>query len=347
MLQNSKPKENKHIAQLANWVESQLQCAALSTIWKPLNGDAGFRKYFRLPAEIEISGKNLLAVWSPPDTEANEAFIAKGQWLQAAGISSPEIFFYESERGFFLLEDLGEQMLYEQLSPENAQGLYCGAFQILALAQQSQQGLDTFGPYSEYELMREMRLFDQWFLAKLLNYALSDAEYSMIEQCYSLLCRNALEQPQRVVHRDFHSRNLVYREGQAHGVIDYQDAVVGAVTYDLVSLLRDCYVEWPESRVDQWLNEFWQLPHIQQMAVSQARFSQWFDLMGLQRHIKVLGIFSRLYLRDNKPAYLNDLPLVLKYFRRVLSRYPALSAFHNWFEARVMPLVETQHWMKV
>ncbi|SMF01827.1 hypothetical protein SAMN02745866_00154 [Alteromonadaceae bacterium Bs31] len=345
--------QHAQIAKLANWAELQLQTVpscmhkgqGLAEHWKALGGDAGFRRYFRLPPDIVVSGKKLLAVWSPPATEQNDAFIAKGKYLFSCGISSPEVFFHDGEQGFFLLEDFGERMLFDVLNAENVNALYGEAFKELVKLQESPAKRGIFGDYNGAELLRELQVFDEWFVGALLGSPLSLGEQKMLQQFYRSLCDSALEQPQAIVHRDFHSRNLVYRPEQPLGVIDFQDALIGPFTYDLVSLLRDCYVEWPQERVDEWLKVYWRLPHVQHTGASEAQFVRWFDWMGLQRHIKVLGVFSRLHLRDNKPAYLNDLPLVLSYVRSVVKRYAELAEFGGWLENRLVPIINEQDWM--
>jgi N-acetylmuramate 1-kinase len=207
-----------------------------------------------------------------------------------------------------------------------------------------QQKPDWLPAYDADFLLREMNLFIEWFVEKLLGYKLTDSEKQLLMNSFTKITTSAATQPQVFVHRDFHSRNLLTTENQL-ATIDFQGALWGPLTYDLVSLLRDCYLRWPQEKVQQWALDFYQ----KQQATSATRFSSeefltWFDWMGLQRHIKVLGIFARLHLRDNKPHYLQDLPLVIRYTLEVSSAYPELKTFANWFTQQLLPLAKKQHW---
>ncbi len=309
--------------------------------WQALTGDAGFRRYFRL-----TSTPALLAVYAPPESEDMTAFIDIAHHLRASGVLVPAIAAFDKAQGFMLIEDLGSSLLYNELSFDSVDTLYADALTSLLQIQLTSVDEQVFPPYSSVKLLDEMHLFREWFVTKLLGYKLSDSESLMLKEWFALLVQSALEQPQVVVHRDYHSRNLIFRENDQPGVIDFQDAVVGPITYDLVSLLRDCYIQWPESRVKAWALSYFRLSVEAGLMkpVDDTIFLQWFDWMGLQRHIKVLGVFARLSLRDNKHGYLSDLPLVIEYILQVSKNYPQARPFLSWFEQALMPLIQKQPW---
>ncbi len=311
--------------------------------WKARPGDAGFRRYFRLASEPP-----LLAVLSPPATEPNEVFLKLTRHLRHHGVLTPAVAAVDLERGFFMIEDLGEELLLSQLNEESVEGLYAEAMHCLLHMQQCPlEGLEL-PPYDRARLRQEMNLFIEWFVPRLLGYEMDASELEMLNRWFTQLENSALEQPTVFVHRDYHSRNLVYRNGGPPGVIDFQDAVAGPITYDLVSLLRDCYIRWPEARVKRWALCYADIAMQSGVLpmVSEERFLRWFDWMGLQRHIKVLGIFARLSLRDNKHGYLNDLPLVIRYTLEVARRYQEGEKFVAWFETQLLPRIEQQAWWR-
>jgi aminoglycoside/choline kinase family phosphotransferase len=246
------------------------------------------------------------------------------------------------------LQDLGDTVLWTPLeaarldaaATPSATSLYQLAFAELLLIQRADA--NALPPYDAALLLREMRLFTEWFCGGLLRHTLTAAEHALLEDAYAFLAQAALAQQQVFVHRDYHSRNLMYRAGQRPGVIDFQDAVRGAVTYDLVSLLKDCYIEWPRAQVNAWALDYAAqaqragiLDHVDAPAFLRA-----FDLMGAQRHIKVLGIFSRLWLRDGKRAYLRDIPLTLRYLVSVLPEHSQLTAFSAWLHEHILPQLD-------
>lgn len=312
--------------------------------WQALPGDAGFRRYFRLSCE-----PSLLAVHAPPDTEDSQAFLDIARLLRESGVLTPLVLVSELQQGFLIIEDLGGTLLLDVLQSDNADALYAGALESLLHVQSCQTDYAVFPPYDRDKLRQEMALFDEWFVRRLLGVSPSIAEIRMLDTLFQLLEDSAVEQPQVVVHRDYHSRNLIYRETGLPGVIDFQDAVIGPWTYDLVSLLRDCYITWPHEQVQQWALRYARLAHRAELipAVDEAQILRWFDLMGLQRHIKVLGIFARLSLRDGKHRYLNDLPAVMRYTLSVARQYPECSRFVQWFEASLMPIIEKSDWYEV
>ena len=347
--------ELEYLFNLGHWIDQQLDlrdwCYRPGQILHSLSGDAGFRRYFRVDATPP-----LLAVYAPPATEDSATFIALARFLREQGVHAPEVVAADLEQGFLLVEDFGDQLLLGLLNSESADLLYGEAMMSLLRLQQapvmaytlSNRDRKSLPVYDRQRLRSEMELLRDWFIPQLLGYSLTDVENAMVERVFVVLEEAALAQPQVLVHRDYHSRNIVVRDGEAPGIIDFQDAVVGPVTYDLVSLLRDCYIRWSPEQVRQWALAYGNmavevgvLP-----AVEQQQFLRWFDLMGVQRHLKVLGIFARLWLRDGKSGYLKDLPLVMRYVLEVADTYPELSEFRGWFIDTLLPLAEQQPWYR-
>tara|TARA_R110000823_G_scaffold195624_5_gene326935 strand:+ start:12716 stop:13672 length:957 start_codon:yes stop_codon:yes gene_type:complete len=314
----------------------------------PVAGDASSRSYFR----AHIGGRKYVLAHAPPATEKNAAFVAVRELLADAGVRVPAVLAVDYDRGYLLLEDLGEQLLLPALSAATADDFYRLAFDILRKLATADIRNGTLPPYDDALLREEFGRFDTWFVQALLEYRPGADAVSACAGLCDVLVEAALEQPRVLVHRDFHSRNLMLTGDGALAVIDFQDAVAGPLTYDLVSLLRDCYIRWPGEQVRQWALAYRGLLLRASVAEvpDEARFLRWFDLMGLQRHIKVLGTFARLALRDGKSAYLNDLPLVLAYVEEILARYaasePAIARFRDWYTADILPLVEAQAWSR-
>lgn len=312
--------------------------------WQALPGDAGFRQYYRLASQPP-----LLAVYAPPDTEKNLEFVNIARLLREGGIHTPAIAACDLKQGFFLIEDFGPSMLFDALNKSNADKLYKQAMANLMVLQRCRADPKVLPLYDRPALIAEMNLFQQWFVEALLGVTLNHHQQALLEQLFQRLANSALEQPQVVVHRDYHSRNLVHRAAGPPGVIDFQDAVIGPMTYDLVSLLRDCYVKWPDQQVLQWAGLFrsWAVYSGLCPAEHEGCFVRWFDLMGLQRHIKVLGVFARLSLRDNKPRYLGDLPMVINYTLSIARQYQQCDAFVQWFETHLLPKIQQQPWWQL
>ena len=326
------------------WLRTYLPARLLgeSVELQPVSGDAGFREYFRVNCT-----PSMLLAYAPPETENNTGFVTIGRALARAGVHTPRVYAVDFQRGYFIQEDLGQELYLGALNNQTLGPLYDCAEASLLKIQQVPAQQDIFPLYSAERLREELELFPQWFVTELLGHELSSEEQKMLDQLFDQLVDSALEQPQVVVHRDFHSRNLLVLPEQDVGVIDFQDAVVGPCTYDLVSLLRDCYVRWPEALVNARVSGFLHKAKAAGLIrddLEQSTYLGWFDLMGLQRHIKVLGIFARLYLRDAKPAYLRDLPLVIRYTLEVAPSYPQSRDFCQWFlETLEAPLLE-QSW---
>jgi aminoglycoside/choline kinase family phosphotransferase len=335
--------------ELRNWIESEISQHENIHFDSPLSiqllkGDAGFRQYYRLNTH-----PSLLAV-SAPHTEGHSEsakyFADMSSKLIQQGVPAPQVIAMDEEKNFLLLEDFGCESMLDKLNDDSVDLLYGEVLMLLLRMQQIPQSEFNLPKYDETVLHEEMQLFKDWFVEKLLDYQLSSNEHELIDQLFAFLIEQAQQQPKVFVHRDYHSRNLMYREGESPGVIDYQDALWGPITYDLVSLLRDCYISWPEEKVNRWLMSYGNMAIDTGLMplVSEAQWQKWFDTMGLQRHIKVLGIFARLNLRDEKSSYLNDLPLVWHYVMSIAQKYKEAQAFYHWSHTTLLPLVKQQSW---
>ena len=286
---------------------------------------------------------------SPP-TENNERFILVQGLLASAGVRVPRLLRADLAQGWFALEDLGDDTFYQALATEPAESLYEKALETLAqlAAVPVSEVLPT---YDQGRLQTELDVFPEWFLGRALAIDLDDDGQNHFTALCQLLVESALAQPLVMVHRNYHSRNLMLQaDTRDLVVIDFQDAVLGPLTYDAVSLLKDCYVVWSREQQLAWLS-FYRHQLLQRAVVDTLDFEclvEWFDLMGLQRHIKVLGVFSRLWLRDEKPAYLADLPTVVAYVLdacdRYADRYQEIRDFQAWFEGQVLPALDQQPW---
>lgn len=303
---------------------------------RPASVDASFRRYFR----VEHAGRSLVVMDAPPPRESLAPFLKVARLLREAGLRPPAILASDESRGFALLEDLGMahylQCLQEGADPDL---LYRPAMAALVTMQAGIDGVRAGLPaYSDELLATELGLFEEWFLIRHLGLNPTAGERSLLASTRTLLLEVAAAQRQVFVHRDFHSRNLMPAAGQP-AVIDFQDAVVGPQAYDLVSLLKDCYVRWPRERVLGWVDHYLALAGAEGLEPAQGRdaFLRQFDLTGLQRHLKVLGVFARLWHRDAKPGYLQDLPRVLDYVVETVQAEPALQAFHAFLLGRVVP----------
>lgn len=300
----------------------------------PASSDASFRRYFRVHHE----GVIWIVMDAPPDKLDCRPFVALAGALDGLGLQVPRVLAADLEQGFLLLTDLGDRPYLAELNDASVEGLYEDALDSLARLQVGGDPDSKLLPaYDAGLLQREMELFREWFLARYLGFALDAEEHRLLDNSFSILLANALEQPRVWVHRDYHSRNLMVTAEASPGILDFQDAVVGPVTYDLVSLLRDCYIAWPRQRVEDWALRYRArliALGFRGLADDPAVFLRWFDLMGAQRHLKAVGIFARLYLRDGKPGYLADIPRTLGYVREVSGRYPELAGLHEFLHNR-------------
>ena len=314
---------DKRAQLLQDWLNSLFNIVENS--FAPVSGDASFRRYFRFIAknEMGVEQLSLIAVDAPPGKEDSQRFIDIALLLSDNKLPAPKIF-VASDDGFYVQQDFGDQLLHSCLNENSVDHLYDIAMTHIASTQQL--SASNLPAYNSELLQKEMRLFTDWYLSKHLNVTLTNDDQTLLATAYQFLETSALEQPQVFVHRDYHSRNLMVLDNDKLGIIDFQDAVLGPITYDLVSLLRDCYIDWPQQKIDSWITQFInKLPN----QYDNAQFIRWFDLMGMQRHLKAIGIFSRLNYRDKKPAYMNDIPLTMNYVLAISDKYEELKPFHN------------------
>lgn len=345
----------KRQQQLTVWLQSQFPGETFSLA--PASADASFRRYFR----ASFSNRTLIVMDAPPEHEDCRPFLHVGQLFERAGTHVPHVYAQDLTQGFLLLSDLGNTTYLQALTPENARSLYAAATDALIKIQLASQA-DELPPYDEALLLREMRLFPEWYINKHLNITLTEKQNAKLETVFARIVSNNLAQPRVYVHRDYHSRNLMVvdptRWGEAlqcgridqaatpangslreervvvdpnPGIIDFQDAVYGPITYDLASLFKDAYIKWEEPEIIDHLIGYWEKARRAGLPVHED-FGQlyWdFEWMGVQRHIKVLGIFARLCHRDGKEGYLKDMPLVMNYLRAAAARYVDLKPLFN------------------
>jgi len=308
--------------QIKNWLDKKI---GGTFSYRPASEDASFRRYFR----ITKGDKTWILMDAPPDKEDIKPFIRVAQLLASVGDNVPVIFEQDLPQGFLLLSDLGDEQYLKHLTPDSVESMYGDALDALfniqskAPLQWKNQSLPS---YDQAMLLREMELFREWYVLTHLHFKMSKKQHQMLDDVFELLADSALSQPQVFVHRDYHSRNLMLTPQNNPGIIDFQDAVVGAISYDLVSLLRDCYIAWPRQQVENWALQYL---HRCMDAGLFARTSdqvllRWFDFMGVQRHLKASGIFARLKHRDGKEGYIKDIPRTLDYIKDVATRYPEL-----------------------
>ena len=313
---------DRSAARLA-WARSVLDAPALTL--EPASSDASFRSYWRTRHE----GESWIVMDSPPALEDPRPWLAIGERLAAAGLHVPAVRAKDLDQGFLLIEDLGNRLYLSELNEYNADALYGDAMDAL-LRMQTRMDYRDLPPFDREVLVRGLEVMPEWFLSRHLGHTPSCGEWDVLEAAFGAIVRNALEQPRCFVHRDYHSRNLLIVGSNNPGVIDFQGALGGPVTYDLASLLRDAYIVWPRERVEGWVDSYRQRlldAGVIDAAVDTARFLRWFDLTGLHRHVRVLGQFYRLWYRDGKPGYLADVPRVYAYVVSVASRYPELADF--------------------
>ena len=362
--------------ELGSWVAQQLNVPETALVIRQIAGDASPRRYFRVARKQEggltsassetpfelvfadathtddsgsprILSETVIAVTSPVSAN-NDAFLQVQRTFDGGGLRVPAQFASDLDQGFFLMEDFGDVLLSARLNPSTVDSLYPKA--LASLIQLTELSIsDTLLPrFDADRIAEELQVFIDWFLLRHLELPGQAMPGVVWDDLVRHLTEGFLNQVQCVTHRDFHSRNIMCLKGDDLGLIDFQDAIVGPVTYDPVSLLKDCYVQWPRSSQLRWLEGYrGDLLERHVAAPDAEQFVRDFDLVGLQRHLRVLGVFARLSLRDQKSGYLNDLPLVLSYTREILSLYhheAPVGAFGDWFEDVVMPLVSRQEW---
>lgn len=304
--------------QLETWLKTLLGEQAFSLT--VASADASFRRYFR----VHLADKTLIAMDAPPPQEDCRPFVKVAQMLVDAGLNAPQVLAQDLENGFLLLSDLGDDTYLSALNNDTALKLYADATDAL-IKMQLVSKPEELPPYDEALLTREMQLFPDWYVAKHLKFELNAEQQGWLQNTFEILNKNILSQGQVTVHRDYHSRNLMICKDNP-GVLDFQDAVYGAITYDLVSLLKDAYIQWDEEQIIDWAVRYWDKARKAGLPVPTdfSEFYRDFEWMGAQRHIKVLGIFARLSHRDGKDGYIKDMPLVLHYLRKVCERYVEL-----------------------
>ena len=309
---------------VASWVGAAIGSDRFTLA--PASADASFRRYFRITPDAPWGGHStLIAMDAPPPMENCRPYVHVAKLLAAAGVHAPEVLAADLERGFLLVTDLGARTYLDALDAASAPALYADAIDALLLWQGATRG-DALRPYDEVLLMQELALFPDWYVGRHLARKLSPAQAQTLAAAFRLIVDHNTAEPRVYVHRDYHSRNLMVSEPNP-GVLDFQDAVVGPITYDLVSLLRDAYISWDEEQQIDWATRYWERARKRGLPVRSdfAAFWRDFEWMGVQRQLKVLGIFARLCHRDGKAAYLADMPRVMAYLRRACARYDALA----------------------
>ena len=327
----------QRLQQLTEWLHGQFPGASFDLT--PASADASFRRYFRLSF---ADGQTRIVMDAPPQHENCRPFLHIAKLFEDAGTHVPHVYAQDLEQGFLLLSDLGNTTYLQALAIDNAQTLYGAAIDALIKIQLASRE-NELPPYDEASLLREMRLFPEWYIARHLQVTLDEKQSATLEATFQRIIQNNLAQPRVYVHRDYHSRNLMVIESplsnslpqagertneksnflSSPGILDFQDAVYGPITYDLASLFKDAYIRWEDADVLDWLIRYWEKARKAGLPVHEdfSEFFRDYEWMGVQRHLKVLGIFARLCHRDGKEGYLKDLPLVMGYLRRACERY--------------------------
>jgi aminoglycoside/choline kinase family phosphotransferase len=321
--------------ELIEWINSQdgFEHSTLEMV----SGDASFRRYFR----FQQQQRSVIAVDAPPEFENSRQFVEVAQSYAEIGLPVPEIYCFDFDKGFYCQQDFGNVQFSAKLNDQTADDLYQQALALLPVIQQctaTQSG--RLPEFDNALLEREFYLFSHWLIEVHLNLSLSPQELADMQSTFSFLTEQFLQQPQVGVHRDYHSRNLMLIDKGSVAVIDFQDAVLGPITYDAVSLLRDCYQQWPSEKVQEWLSQFHQRYYSH---YPWQDFKRWFDITGMQRHIKASGIFARLCHRDGKATYLKDVPATLRYIIDVACEYPQCEAFGRLVANKILPAVESKN----
>lgn len=305
------------------------ECGLSSPVVNQLPGDASFRRYYR----VSSLDRTFIAMDAPPP-ETCESFVAISKTLARTGLRTPEVYVADLQHGFLLLTDFGDETLLRILNTNNANQLYRRALTALATLQSCREvpGREM-APFDADFIWKEWAWHQEWFTEKWLGVSLSANDKKQLDDCYQLLVANAVNQPQVFMHRDYHSANLMHLSTGEIGILDFQDAFIGPVTYDVASLLRDCYISWPQEKVIQWLYFYYDLLQEQSViAVSRDEFTQWFDWMGVQRQLKALLTFARKHVRDQQSHYLQHVPRTLDNLLFVCQQYPELAPLHHYLQ---------------
>jgi len=312
------------LQQIKLWIESDLKISSFQI--DTASADASFRRYFRVSTK-DVHGSSFIIMDAPPDKEDCRPFINIARLIESAGVHAPHIYEFNQAQGFMRLSDLGSTAYLDKLTEDTADELYLAAIQAIVKMQTISSDLPA---YDAALLHTEMSLFKDWYLNKHLAVALDNKQNEILTNTFSILVENALQQTSVFVHRDYHSRNLMITNENNPGVIDFQDAVTGSVSYDLVSLIKDCYISWPRNKQLEWIELYIKFSPLE---IDKERFIKQVDLMGMQRHLKAIGIFARLNYRDAKPNYMHDIPRTLAYVFDVCERYAELSDFSQLLSA--------------
>jgi N-acetylmuramate 1-kinase len=323
--------------QLIEWLKGQYPDTPFEIT--VASADASFRRYFRATF---ADGSTCIIMDAPPQHEDCRPFLHIGKLFEYAGTHVPHVYAQDLEQGFLLLSDLGNTTYLQALSADSAHHLYGAATDALIKIQLASKE-NELPPYDEALLRRELNLFPEWYIAKHLGVTLTDKQSNDLERAFQRILANNLAQPCVYVHRDYHSRNLMVVGENNPGVLDFQDAVYGPITYDLASLFKDAYIRWEEQEIMDWLIRYWEKARRAGLPVREdfGEFYRDYEMMGVQRHIKVLGIFARLYHRDGKDGYLKDMPLVFEYLHKACERYIDLKPLLNLLD-ELEPQVETK-----
>ena len=316
---------------ISRWLSDTLGLDYLSL--EPASSDASFRRYFR----VECEDQSFIVMDAPPDKESCNSFLDISRRLLASGLSVPIIHADDKANGLLLLSDLGVTSYLDKLNNDTVDDLYADAISALLMMQQN-TSVEQLPEYDRALLMNEMQLFDDWLLKKHLGLSLDSSQQKALQSCFESLAESALNQQQVFVHRDYHSRNLMVLDENNPGIIDYQDAVYGPISYDLVSLIKDCYIQWPEEKIIRWVRAFYeQSPALTETSLQQFRLD--LDLMGAQRHLKASGIFARLCHRDGKKGYLADIERTLNYITAAGSGCSETAFLQDLLNEHVLPLL--------
>ena len=327
---------NNRLESLNLWLQRDLGITGYTLA--PASEDASFRRYFRVCRGAE----KFIVMDAPPEREDCRPYVDVARRLYACGVNVPEIMEQDLDKGFLLIGDLGEALSLDVLTCANAGPLYSDATAAL-LKIQTLAVTDGLPPYDKQLLMGEMELFRDWLLIRHLGLPSDAGVMRLLDENFAMLCQLALQQPRVFVHRDYHSRNLLVSAANNPGIVDFQDAVLGPVTYDPVSLFKDCYIKWPRDRIKQWLQEYYQeAAHQLQIKAGVEQFTRWFDFMGVQRQLKAGGIFARLWHRDQKRGFLKDIPRTLSYITDLRDDYRELLPLINLIEDHVLPALAGQ-----
>ncbi len=339
-IKHSNAGADARLAALKHWVEGVGAVAGGDLT--PASGDASFRRYFRL----QKGDDSFIVMDAPPPQEDCLPFIRVAGYLEAMGLNAPRVIEADLEQGYLLLTDLGSTLYLDRLEADvsSAEVLYADALRALAVMQNRGAAYQALlPPYDEALLRFELSLFHDWLCGKHLGIEFDAAQESAWKSLCDLLVRNALDQPQVFVHRDYHSRNLMVTNENSPGILDFQDAVEGPLTYDLVSLLKDCYIRWPAGRTAQWVSNYYGLlDKSMHEAITEQDFIRAFELMGVQRHLKAAGIFARLNHRDGKPGYMLDIPRTLSYIVDLLPRHDELGFLVRLINERCLPQLDSR-----